>query len=144
MAVSLVDTTVLYAAGNRRAQRHEEALAIVRGADAGELPALRVADPILIETMNGLSRDVGHASAVDFLDRLRTGTRFEVSREPAAVWAGGLDRFERYERLSLADGLLVASAHHHNREYLYSFDDDFDGLEGITRLDTPTNPFAPE
>jgi hypothetical protein len=27
-------------------------------------------------------------------------------------------------------------------EYLYSFDDDFDALGGITRLETPDNPFA--
>jgi len=26
-------------------------------------------------------------------------------------------------------------------EYLYSFDDDFDALSGITRLETPDNPF---
>jgi len=25
--------------------------------------------------------------------------------------------------------------------HLYSFDDDFDGIEGITRLATPDNPF---
>lgn len=27
-------------------------------------------------------------------------------------------------------------------EYIYSFDDDFDAIEGITRLDTAVNPFA--
>jgi predicted nucleic acid-binding protein len=26
-------------------------------------------------------------------------------------------------------------------EYLYSFDDDFDAIEGLTRLETPGNPF---
>jgi predicted nucleic acid-binding protein len=26
-------------------------------------------------------------------------------------------------------------------EYLYSFDDDFDALDGVTRLETPENPF---
>jgi predicted nucleic acid-binding protein len=26
-------------------------------------------------------------------------------------------------------------------EHLYSFDDDFDVIENITRLDTPHNPF---
>lgn len=27
-------------------------------------------------------------------------------------------------------------------EYLYSFDDDLDGVEGITQLATPDNPFS--
>ncbi len=26
-------------------------------------------------------------------------------------------------------------------EYRYSFDDDFDAVEGVTRLETPENPF---
>jgi predicted nucleic acid-binding protein len=26
-------------------------------------------------------------------------------------------------------------------EYLYSFDDDFEGIEGISRLETAENPF---
>ena len=27
-------------------------------------------------------------------------------------------------------------------EYLYSFDDDFDTIQGITRLETPDNPIS--
>jgi predicted nucleic acid-binding protein len=26
-------------------------------------------------------------------------------------------------------------------EYLYSFDDDFDGVDSLTRLDTPHDPY---
>lgn len=28
-------------------------------------------------------------------------------------------------------------------EYVYSFDDDFDAFDGITRLNTATDPFTP-
>ena len=27
-------------------------------------------------------------------------------------------------------------------EYIYSFDDDFDGVEGIERLNAPVNPYS--
>jgi len=27
-------------------------------------------------------------------------------------------------------------------EYIYSFDDDFDAVDGVTRLNTATNPFV--
>lgn len=143
MAEAVVDTAVLYAAGNRNAQRHDTAFSIVRGADQGSLPRLRIPDPILVETMNGLARDIGHEVARDVLDRLREGANFEIAREPSAVWSSGIERFENVERLSLADGLLVASARQHGCEYVYSFDDDFDGVDEIARLDTPADPFAP-
>lgn len=143
MPDALLDTTVLYAAANRNAQRHERALSIVREADRGALPELRVPDPILVETMNGVTRDVGHDTAVDLLDRLTASVHFDLVREPMAIWAAGLDRFRTVERLSLADAILIASADHHDIEYVFSFDDDFDGLESVLRLDDAENPFAP-
>lgn len=144
MARVLVDTTVLYAAANSRASRHEVALDIVRGADRDSLPSLLIPDPVLIETMNGLTKDVGKAVAVDFLSRLYSGSQFEIVREPIIVWNTALETFEQIDRLSLADAMLVASARHHDIEYCYSFDDDFDGFDSFTRLVTPDNPFIGE
>lgn len=144
MTRALLDTTVRYAAANERAGRHETALAIVRGADDGTLPELDVPDPTLAETMNGLTRDVGPATATDVLERTRRAQRFDVRREPDAVWHTDLSAFEEVDRLSLADAVLLASARHRDVEYCYSFDGDFDGLDGITRLDTPANPFSPD
>jgi len=141
MTRAVVDTTVLYAAANRRASRHETAISIVRGADRGVLPQFLVPDPILVETMNGLSRDVGAETATDVLGRLQRGDQFDVRREPDTVWQTGLDLFHRVDRLSLADAIFVASARHHEIEYGYSFDDDFDGIDGLTRLATADDPF---
>jgi predicted nucleic acid-binding protein len=141
MTRAVVDTTVLYAAANRRASRHETAFAIVRGADEGELPALLVPDPTLVETMNGLARDVGHETATDFLSRLQQSALFDIRREPASIWQTGLDLFRRVDRLSLADAILVASARHTETSFVYSFDDDFDGLDGVSRLATADDPF---
>lgn len=137
-----VDTTVLYAAGNRRTQRHEAGLAIVSAADQGDLPRLRVPDVVLVESMNGLSREVGHRTAMEMLNRLAVGSQFELVREPMTVWQQGLDRFRSTQRLSLADAVIVAGLRHAGLENLYSFDDGFDGVEGLTRLATPDDPFA--
>jgi len=135
------DTTVLYAAGNQNAQRHERGFEIINGADGGELPVIRIPDAVLIETMNGLTRDVGHETAVTVLERLQVGSQFDLVREPRTVWDTGIDLFVQVERLALADALIVAGARHSGIEYLYSFDDDFDGLDGITRLNAAANPF---
>jgi len=142
MARALVDTTVLYAAANRRASRHSVALDIVRSADREALPELLIPDPILIETINGLTTDVRHGTAVEFLTRLRSGSQFDIQREPNAIWNAALEAFKQIDRLSLADAILVASARHHSIEYLYSFDDDFDGFDSFTRLVTADNPFS--
>lgn len=141
---ALVDTTVLYAAANSRTEQHGTALDIVRGVDRGDLPRLVIPDPILIETMNGLRRDVGQGITVDYLSRLHSGERFDIRREPIIVWNTALDTSERIDRLSLADAMLVASARHHGIEYCYSFDDDFDGFDSFTRLVTADNPFSNE
>lgn len=139
--LALCDTTVLYAAGNQNAHRHAKGLEIVSIADRGELPILRIPDAVLIETMNGLTRDVGHETAITVLERLQIGSQFDLVREPQTVWETGIDLFTQIERLALADALIVAGARHSGIEYLYSFDDDFDGLDDITRLNAATNPF---
>lgn len=141
---ALVDTTVLYAAGNQaETKRHQAALQIVRGTDHGELPVLVITDVVLVETMNGLHRDVGNTTARGMLRRLQEGVNFLLVREPHAVWTSGLELFRRYERLSLADSVQLAAARHHGIEVIYSFDGGFDGIEDLTRLTTPEDPFAP-
>ena len=142
MTRAVVDTTVLYAAANRRASRHETAFSIVRAADRGDLPELLVPDPILVETLNGLTRDVGHETATDFLSRLQQSSQFDLQREPTTVWQTGLDLFRRVDRLSLADAIVVASVRHTGAAFVYSFDDDFDGFDGFDRLTTADDPFS--
>lgn len=144
MPAAVVDTTVLYAAGNRSSQRHDRALNVVRAADRGALPTLHVPDVVLVETMNGLTRDVGADTATDVLGRLETSAGFVVARISDAVWSAGVDQFRSVERLSLADGLIAAYCREHDLEYLYGFDEGFDGLEGLTRLESATDPYAPE
>ena len=81
---------------NRSTSRHETALSIVRAADRGTLPIQHVPDVVLVETMNGLTRDVGHATATEFLQRLRECTQFNVAREPMAVWERGYNCSRRW------------------------------------------------
>ncbi len=144
MPAAVVDTTVLYAAGNRNTQRHDTAIEIVRAADRGTLPTLHVPDVVLVETMNGLTRDVEPETAIDMLDRLETSTGFTIDTYSDAVWSAGLDVFRSVDRLSLADAVITACIRDRGFEYLYGFDEDFDGLEGFTRLAAATDPYDPE
>lgn len=143
MTVAALDTTVLYAAADASDARHDDALPIIHGVDDGSLPGGVVVDFVLAETLNGLARNVSHASAVDYLNRIETNDRFEVERPTDAAFATGKTLFRRHERLSLVDGLVVAFLRERGIEYLYSFDAGFDGFDGLTRLVTADDPYAP-
>ncbi|MFC7042532.1 twitching motility protein PilT [Halonotius sp. GCM10025705] len=42
--------------------------------------------------------------------------------------------FESHERVSFGDATIPAYLERTGIQFLYSFDDDFDGIEGISRL----------
>ena len=52
-----------------------------------------------------------------------------------------MELFETDEELAFGDTTIAASMKREGIQYLYSFDDDFDTLDGITRLETADNPF---
>ncbi|MFT4922005.1 MAG: putative nucleic acid-binding protein, partial [Haloarculaceae archaeon] len=53
-----------------------------------------------------------------------------------------VDLFDDHEQLAFGDATIAAYMDRTGIEYLYSFDDDFDQLGWITRLDTADNPFS--
>lgn len=144
MATAVLDTTVLYAAADASDARHDDALPILRGVDDGTLPEGAVIDFVLGETLNGVVRNLSHESAVDYLDRLEANDRFETPRLTVNAYATGKAIFRRHRRLSLVDGLIVGYMRDRGLEYVYSFDAGFDGVDGVTRLSTPHDPFAPD
>jgi predicted nucleic acid-binding protein len=75
------------------------------------------------------------------LDRLIEGTHFEIDHAPKADFNAAQALFRRYEELSFVDSTIAAYMQRKDINYLYSFDDDFDALDGVTRMDTADNPF---
>jgi predicted nucleic acid-binding protein len=144
MPRALVDTTVLFAAAYRRDSAHDDALPILRGIDTGALPEAVVLEYVLAETLNGLTTHAGHDAATDFLDRVEENARFHVESVTADEFAAAKALFRRYERFSLVDAALVAYMQAEEIEHLYALDDDFDAADGVSRLDTATNPYRPE
>lgn len=144
MPRAVVDTTVLFAAADRRDGEHEAVLSIFRGVDDGTLPEAVVLDYVLAETLNGLTTHAGHDTATDFLDRLEENTRFHVDSLTADEFATAKARFRQYERFSFVDAAIVAYMQAEGLGYLYAFDGDFDAAEIVYRLETATNPYQPE
>lgn len=131
MAVALLDTNVLFAAASARDQYHETAREIVAGVDHGELPEAVVTDYVLAETLNLVRERLGPGPANGLLDRLAEGAHFEIVRAPRSDFTAGQALFRQYPGLSFVDATLVAFMERRGIEFLYSFDDGFDAVDGV-------------
>ena len=141
MPVALLDTNVLFASASARDDYHDRAQEIVRSIDHGELPDAVVTNYVLTETLNLTGEKLGPGAANEMLDRLIEGTHFEIDHAPKADFNAAQALFRRYEELSFVDSTIAAYMQRKDINYLYSFDDDFDALDGVTRMDTADNPF---
>lgn len=141
MAVAVVDTGVLVGMADADDEHHDVAMEIVRAMDHGDLPTGRVTDYVALETLNWIHERKRHAKAVETYERLHQSAGFEVLHAAQKDFSSAVDVFQTHEGLSFGDATIAAYMERNGLEYLYSFDDDFDALEGITRLATPDDPF---
>lgn len=142
MARVAVDANVLIAARLSRDQNHDPGREISTAIDSGELPTALVASDVLQEVLNYLQARSTHEVATETLDALIESSGFELACTPKRDFDAGRSVFRRHERLSLTDSIVVASMRRAGLEYLYTFDDDFDDVDGITRLSTDENPLG--
>ena len=141
MAAVIVDANVLIAARLSRDQNHERGVAITQAIDRGTLPTAYVLSEVLEETINYLQARAGHAVATETLDALIESGGFSLKQTSKSDFDTGRSLFRRHESLSLTDAIIVATMQREEIDYLYSFDDGFDGVNPINRLTTPDNPF---
>jgi predicted nucleic acid-binding protein len=102
-----------------------------------------VLDYVLAETLNGLTTHAGHEAAVDLLDRIEENARFHIESLSAGAFTVAKSIFRQHAPLSFVDACIVAYMQTEGLGYLYAFDDDFDGADDLSRLDTATNPYDP-
>lgn len=141
MAVALLDTNVLFASASARDEYHDAAMEIIRAVDHGDLPEGIVTNYVLAETLNLVRERLGPEPATGILDRLVEGSHFDISHAPRADFTAGQALFRQYADLSFVDATIAAYMQREGIGYLYSFDDGFDGVDGVTRLETADNPF---
>ncbi|WP_121820783.1 type II toxin-antitoxin system VapC family toxin [Halostella salina] len=142
MGVAVLDSNVLIDYKDTSAtDRHERAEAIVYAIDRGTLPSARVTNYALLEALNWIHERQRHDIAVDLRTRLSESAGFELVHSAQTDFHRAVELFETYEELAFGDATIAAYMERTDVEYLYSFDDDFDVVEGITRLETPDDPF---
>lgn len=142
MAVAVVDTSVLVGMANTDDPHHDTALEIVSSMDQGTLPTGRVTNYVVLETLNWIHAREHHEKATEMYRRLHESAGFEVVQTAQKDFSRAVELFETYDSIAFGDATIAAYMERTDIEYLYSFDEDFDGLGVVTRLDTPVNPFA--
>jgi predicted nucleic acid-binding protein len=141
MPVTVVDSNILIDYKDTGGDRHKRAEALVRGFDSSTLPTARVTNYVLLETLNWIHERQRHDIALDLHHRLTDSAGFELIHAAQKDFNRAVELFETYEALAFGDATIAAYMERTELEYLYSFDDDFDQLDWITRLDTADNPF---
>ena len=141
MAVALLDTNVFFASASFRDEYHDRAREIIRGIDHGDLPEAIVTNYVVAETLNLSGEKLSADAANQMLDRLIEGAHFEIVHAPKADFNAAQALFRRYGELSFVDSTIAAYMDREDVEYLYSFDDDFDAVTDLIRLETAENPF---
>lgn len=142
MAVAVVDTSVLLGLADSDDDHHEAGSSIVREMDRGDLPTGRVTNYVVVETLNWIHERQHHRKAVEIYERLNESAGFEILQTAQKDFGRAVELFDTYEGLAFGDATIVAYLQREGIEYLYSFDDDFDAVDGLTRLETPVNPFG--
>ena len=138
----VVDSNVVYAERMKRDQWHEEGKKIVRAMDRGDLPRGQVTNYALPEILNPIQKRAGDDRAVETLDLLTKSGGFRIRHLAQEDFDRGRAMFRRTSEIELPDLVTVAYMRRTGLEFIYSFDDDFDRFDDVTRLTTPENPFS--
>jgi predicted nucleic acid-binding protein len=142
MPVAMVDSNVLLADRLSRDQYHERGVAIVEGIDTSTLPDGRVTEMLLAEVLNPIQKLAGHDRAVETLALLESTPGVQLDETVKADATRGRELFSRYTAPEYTDAVTAAYMERQGIEYVYSFDDDFDVFDHVTRLNSATDPFA--
>jgi predicted nucleic acid-binding protein len=141
MPTAVIDSNVVLAHRLERDQHHKEGKAIVNAIDAGTLPTGRLTEIQVTEVLNPIQKLAGHDRAVETLTLLETAPGIEMETLVATDETRARELFRRQTAPEFSDALIGAYMERTGIEFIYSFDDDFDEFEHISRLNTATNPF---
>jgi predicted nucleic acid-binding protein len=142
MQEAIVDSNVVFGARMKRDQYHEQAKPLVEAMDEGNLPQGIVTNYGLPEILNPIQKKAGDVPAKETLQFLTESGGFRIRHLAQADFTRGRALYKRTEEVEITDTITVAYMQRQGLEYIYSFDDDFDEFDDITRLNSDENPFA--
>lgn len=98
----------------------------------------------LPEVLNLILKKAGYDRALETLDFIAESGGFRIRHLAQEDFGRGRALFRRRASVEITDTITVAYMRRVGLEYIYSFDDDFDQFDDVTRLTTATDPFEAE
>jgi predicted nucleic acid-binding protein len=143
MSRVVVDSNVIFARFSARDEYHDRATAIFDAVDRTDLPQGVIVSLLLPEVLNPIQKLAGHDAATKFYRRLRESAGFRVEWLSREIHGKALADWQDHPGAEFTDAAVARFMRAADIEYIYSFDDDFDSFDGITRLNAPIDPFEP-
>lgn len=131
-----------FAWGYEQAERHNRARAVFNAIRANKLPyrPLYTSRSVLSELATLMLRKVGHAAAVDTLDRIRNSKSFNILPVDKPAFTATCDEFAQYDdqQISFVDHASSVLAGSRDIDHIFAFDSDFRTL-GFTLVPDDIN-----
>ncbi len=132
---AVIDSNVFIAAWHTRDQYNEKSIEILRKIATGEIHDVFITNYVVVEIVNFLMRKASFSAAQEAFDYLTNTNRIHVIYIDRLFSARITEIFTQYKVLTLTDCSLVAIAQQENIKSLYSFDEGFDRVKFVQRLE---------
>jgi len=139
--MAVVDSNVVTGWRLSSDQYHDRAKPIVEGIRDGRLPRVRVPLQFTQEILKHVQNDATWGDAKNTLDWLLQRGQFTLDQPTESDIENGRAIFRMRQGFEYPDALTAAYMRRQGIEYIYSFDEKFDRLNGITRLNADVDPF---
>jgi len=130
-----IDNVVWIGAKLKRDQWHRKSAPIIKKFLDKEIEKAYITDYIVLETVNFILRKGGFDAALETLNLFLYHERIEIVNIDEITFARASVIFKRYPGLSITDASTVAVMEDLGIAQIYTFDEGFDRIEWIGRLE---------
>ncbi len=128
----IVDTVVWIALKYQRDKYHRQARKLFP--ELIKTKKLFVSDYIIIETYAFLLRKVSSEVAIETLEMFKNSNQIQIINNDFSTFENTYQILKKYKSLSYTDANIVYLMRKNKINEVYSYNDGFDGINGITRV----------
>ena len=130
-----IDSVVWIGAKLKRDQWHDKASTIITRFINKEIKIAYITDYIVLETVNFLLRKANYEASLETLNLFKIHNRINILNIDEKLFEKGCEIFQKYKGLSITDSTIVAAMERLNVDKIFSFDEGFDRIEWIERME---------
>jgi predicted nucleic acid-binding protein len=132
---AIIDSNVFIASWHKRDQYNDASVAILKKLVSGEIHDVYITNYVVMEVVNFLMRKASFAVAKEAFGYLTKTDRIHVVYVDKLFSLSVAHVFSTYGVLTLTDCSLVVLAEREGIKTLYSFDEGFDRVKNVQRLE---------